>query len=108
MAIIVIRNGKTLYRDIRENITINNFGENIAINDIIEISHRPIIKYYILRSDWSVFGSLLFGLELTDSSGERFLLFCSPILNMRYNTSETSWTILQMSTAGRKNISSNY
>ena len=32
VAIIVIRNGKTLYRDIRE---------NIAINDIIEISHRP-------------------------------------------------------------------
>ena len=44
VAIIVIRNGKTLYRDIRENITINNFRENIAINDIIEISHRPTDK----------------------------------------------------------------
>ena len=41
MAIIVIRNGKTLYRDIREYIAINNIRENIAINDIIEILHRP-------------------------------------------------------------------
>ena len=48
VAIIVIKNGKTLYRDIRENITINNIRENIAINDIIEISHRPTMYVCII------------------------------------------------------------
>ena len=59
MAIIVIRNGKTLYCDIRENIAINNIRENIAINnireniaiiDIIKISHRPNVHTGVLNT----------------------------------------------------------